>query len=245
MPTSDVPDCKSYYKKLHEESGAVLSSSLSLEAGAVQAQSHDAVAHLESWLEVLPSGEIRAVVRGVLQEYQMGLLALAQGFYRHAFASLRYCLERTVAVIFLSAHELYLRLWLTGDYEVTWNALLDPDKGVFSPSFGRAFCPTLRDEMPHYAAMARRVYRECSEYVHGNPEADYRLPATISFSEELFRQWHARAATVRLILHFTLASRYLAAMTPDEVRHLEFPLQDELGHLPQVRAFLDRAPSQE
>ncbi|WP_216844759.1 hypothetical protein, partial [Rhodanobacter sp. L36] len=100
-----------------------------------------------------------------------GLCQVACANYRLAFFCLRSFLELSTAAIKFSAFEFELRQWESGKRDILWNGLCNDDTGVYSRSFAAAFFPILTDETKHYAGLANRAYRECSEYVHGNPSS--------------------------------------------------------------------------
>jgi hypothetical protein len=169
-----------------------------------------------------------------MAEYQFALLAVVQGQYRQAFMALRLSLELLLGGVWFSANELELRFWLRGERDLVWGNMLRGDNGVLSPRFVRAFCGDLSDEAKHYQAMAEKVYRECSEYVHGNVHAS--LDTTLVFQEEIFQEWHAKAGAVRLVSTFALWIRYSDLFDADSQAALEPILLDSLGHLEPVRA---------
>lgn len=227
-----------YYQKLHAQCAEVLEQSLLFDGGAPLASSHAGTRDLETWTQVLTSQSVSNALSVSIREYQFGILTLTQGFYRHAFASLRLCLELALGAVYLSANELYLRLWQLGKRDISWSLLVDPEKGVFSNDFLTAFFPAFFEDAPRYGEVARKAYRECSEYVHANPQTDASLPSSISFAEQPFAAWHELAATIRLVVHFVLAARFLKDLPPAQRTEIEPVIQEQLGHLPAIQALL-------
>lgn len=234
-------ECQTYYQRLHDKCGEVLSESFSTDGDGSISRSHSYIADLEVWIGVLASRPEVHVLAAAAREYQRSLLALLQGQYRYSFSALRLFLELSVTAVRFSAHEIELRLWERGEQDINWRSMMDENGGVLSKSFVRAFCEPLADEVKTYRAIAEKVYRECSEFVHGNAHTHNQVPEALAYDEAIFRGWNARAESMRLTVSFVLAARYLATLGQQDLRHLEQPVLDSLGHLPAIRAFFGAA----
>ena len=105
-----------------------------------------------------------------LREYTLSLLFVASGLYKQAMASLRFSLEYTLFSIMLSSSELNYRLWKTHQKDECWAETIHAQTGVYGSVFIQAFAPELKNHGASLQTLARDVYRECSEYVHGNYE---------------------------------------------------------------------------
>ncbi len=230
--------CADYYEKLHNACGNVLRISLEADTGGQHAGSHSFILDLRQWylfLEERPEGPI---LKAALAEYQFALLAVVQGQYRQAFMALRLSFELLLGTAYLSANELQLRQWLCGERDLVWNALIDAESGVVSKQFIRAFYEELAEDAPQYRAMGQEVYRECSEYVHGNALTHTSLDGTVTFQANVFDAWHGKAKTIRLVSTFALCARYVRLAGSAKRSELETVLMDNLGHLPAVRRIL-------
>jgi hypothetical protein len=206
--------------------------------------SHSFIKDLEQWYDGLSGRPESEILRAALCEYQFALLSLVQGHYRQAFMSLRLTMELLLGAVHFSGSELELRIWLKGDRDLVWAAIADESTGVFSKKFVDAFFEPLTEEALHYARIAGTVYRECSEYVHGNAATHSLLPGTITFSQSIFESWHQKARSMRLATSFALCCRYALLLDPPTRNKLEGVLLDNLGHLPEVRAMLEAAVEQ-
>lgn len=234
-----IPACYEHYMQLYRNTGDVLKMSFAGDLGLIHSKRHTSLTDFELWTEVL-SGRLEVqILRTAVREYQFALLALVQGFYRHAFVALRLFLELSMQTVKLSTNELQLRLWLSGTRDLYWNEIVDEDKGIFSTDFVTAFCPELAGEVRHYRGLAIKLYRECSEYVHGNPDSQITLPEKVVFSEDVFNTWHSKAEGVNLVVHFVLTMRYLSSLTPENLSRLESVLMAELGEIGGVRCYFD------
>ncbi|HWQ93068.1 MAG TPA: hypothetical protein VN673_15445, partial [Clostridia bacterium] len=175
------------------------------------------------------------LVKVAALEYEFALLALAQGRYRHAFKGLRLVLELCLQAVYLSANELQLREWLDNRADTVWTAIVDPENGIFSKRFARAFFPDIQGHIQHFGELARKVYRECSECVHGNTPKCVPLPSSLGFDQGVFDIWHSKADAVALVAHFALAMRYLSELDKEAVAALEGCLTDRVGHVTEIR----------
>jgi hypothetical protein len=180
------------------------------------------------------------VLDSAVKEYQLALFALVSGQYRHAFGGLRLFFELMLATVQFSAHEIDYRMWAKDSKDINWNALKDTQSGVFSANFIRAFNPEFSDSAKQFLAIAEAVYRECSEFVHGNAGTHTIIPSDIRFQEEIFLSWHQKAATMRLAIIFVFSARYLNYVTKEAADRLEPIITDVLGNLPPVQAIFSQ-----
>jgi hypothetical protein len=230
--------CEDYYRDLYAKSGEVLAASFT-EGANLQCESHSFVLDFGKWIDVLTQRPEVVLFRTALREYQFALLAVALGYYRQAFMGLRMFLEHSLAGIQFSATELELRIWLRGERNIVWESLVEPENGVFSVRFAKAFCDTLSDYSPEYASIARKLYHECSEYVHGNPNTSACLPDHLEYCDDIFLDWHEKARSTRLVITYALALRYLSSLNAPQLAALESETNDVLGHIPAVRSFFE------
>lgn len=230
--------CEDYYRRLHNSCGDVLDATFANDTSGLQAESHSFIKDLEEWINALTGRPEREMLTAALREYQFALLSLVHGQYRQAFMLLRLTLELLLGGVNFSGNELELRIWLKGNRDLVWGSIINVDSGVLSKKFIGAFFETLADEAPHYRLMAENVYRECSEYVHGNAATHSGLPETVSFSQTVFESWHQKARSLRLVASFTLCSRYVLLLDTSTRNSLEALLLENLGHLAEVRAVL-------
>jgi hypothetical protein len=198
-------------------------------------QSYVFLTDLEAWASVLSSQPEAPLLRTASHEYAISWLNSCQGQYRNAFKSLRLVMELCLQSVFLSADLVALGEWLRNESDTIWASLLDGDRALFSKRFCLAFAPPLVEHVSHFREMARTVYRELSECIHGNVPEKIPLPLSIGFDEATFRLWHEKAKIVRLASVFSLSMRYLGTLTPDERKRVEGGVIDQLGHIEAVR----------
>lgn len=202
---------------------------------AAQTTSHNFLADFDALRASIEERPEAALLAAGITEYQFALYALSIGSYRHAFSSLRLTMELMLGTVHFSAHEIKYRKWTMKSEDIVWNALVDRETGIFANNFIGAFFPELRTEGAAYRAMAETVYRECSEYVHGNYHTHLDSDSSREFNSSLFSLWHERAGTVRLVFIFAFSARYLALLTPEKRTSLEGVVIDSLGSMAPIR----------
>lgn len=182
------------------------------------------------------SGEEKIVFEYGCREFQYSLEAVLCGNYRHAFANLRLTFELFLSSIYFSAFHLKLKLWLKGKRDLIWSELVDVDNGVYSHSFIQAFNPGLSTYAAQYLGLANTLYRECSQYVHGNPETHEDIFTPIEYNFDKLRIFHEHVDTVRLCVLFAFAVRYMEELTRKSRNHLEPIILDCFSDLPEIQA---------
>lgn len=234
-------DVVEHYRALLNNSGAVIETMASA-AGASEAliTSHNYLLDYDSIKMAIADRPEVAVLDSAVKEYQFALFALTSGQYRHAFGGLRLFFELMLATVQFSAHEIDYRMWVKNSKDINWSALKDSQGGVFSTNFIKAFNPEFADCAKQYLAIAEAVYRECSEFVHGNAGTHAILPSDIAFQKQTFFSWHDKAATMRLAIIFAFSARYLNYVTKGATDRMEPIILDALGNLPPVQAIFSQ-----
>lgn len=222
-------------ERLHQACTQAMSTSFDGGREAQLAQQFVFGAELEPWLSALAGRPEQALYEIAHREYFIAMLNLAQGQYRNAFKGLRLVLELHLQGILLSTDPIGLSEWLRNAKDTSWTAIVDEEKGVFSPRFAKAFFPALEDRMGAYRGVAKAIYKELSETTHGNVANAIHLPDSIGFSEDAFATWCEKAETVRSTVHFGLTLRYLSEFDGERTGLVETMLLDRLGSVAAVR----------
>ncbi len=197
---------------------------------------HNFLSDIDKLLEIVGERPELVCVKSASHEFQFALSAVLTGQYRHGFGSLRLAMELLISAIHFSGSELGLRQWENAAKDITWAALIDSEKGVFSAPFVKAFHPFLDEIRKQYGALAIKTYRECSEFVHGNPQRTRPLEGEIAFRPELLEQWADAVESIRLITAYLYLARYVEGADEPARAHLESLSTDNLWHEEQVRA---------
>lgn len=224
-----------FYRSLLDNSKNVIDSIIEHNGIESLTSSHNFLLDYDKFITAISDRPEVSVLESAVKEYQFALFALATGQYRHAFVGLRLFFELMLAAVQFSAHEIDFRMWSKDEKDINWNLIKNPENGVFSKNFIRAFNPDLSDNGKQYLAIAESVYRECSEFVHGNAATHKRLPSDILFQEDTFNFWHEKATTMRLVIIFAFSARYLNYINENAKNVIEPVVIDVLGHLQPIQ----------
>lgn len=225
-----------YYRSLLEHRRALLEECIGdAEAFATHRTSHNSLKEFDILSSIIIGPE-RFIHMQACREYQYSLEAILYGNYRHAFSSLRLSFELFCASTYFSAHQMKMNLWLIGGEDLLWGSINNPDKGIYSHNFMMAFNPDFGVYRTQYMNMANKVYRECSEYVHGNPRTHESLSTDVNYDHERFKDFHEKVATVRLCVLFQFFARYLPELDADQKSKVEHLAMDTFGDLPEIQA---------
>jgi hypothetical protein len=222
-------------KALHADCTTVINASSDSKYDQLNAASYGLADDFDLWNKVLAGRPEISLFETASSEYILGLLNNSQGQYRNAFKGLRLVLELVLQGAYLSVNLVTLAEWLKSQADTSWQMILDPNKGVFAERFCRAFFPALTDDVPAIKTLAETLYREMSECTHGNVPNRIPLPKTISFDEPTFLLWHEKTRTLRLIVNFMLAMRYVSDLSADARDMVRPMIMDQLGHFEPVR----------
>ncbi len=177
-------------------------------------------------------------------EYQQAVFSASIAQYRQAHKGLRLFFELALCSVLFSAHEIDTYLWLRGKKDAVWKSINCENSGVFSKHFVGAFFEELTDECDQYRSLAAKLYRECSEFVHGNRQSFGDMNHQIAYSADSLEVWADRADTARLLVKFAFVSRYLKH-APTEIRNeLETMVLEDFGTLPAVQSIFEGEPNE-
>jgi len=227
--------CHEHYLEIISHCKDIVNRSFTEGRNEIHAQNHNFLNDLHEWLEVLKDRPEFELYEMAFKEYSQGLINISQGFYRQAYNSLRFFIEHSLAAIYFSFRELELRLWMCGQQDIYWSTITDENNGIYSKNYFTAFSPPLLDESSLFLQLAKKLYRECSEYTHGNYVTAKILPSTLEFSDSSFRDWHEKAETASMLVVFSLYSRYFNILRSDAKARLETSIMEHIGHVSFIR----------
>lgn len=115
---------------------------------------------------------------------------------------------------------------------MSWRAVVDEDNGLFSANYFKAFYPPFADSAKQYRTLAETTYRECSQFVHGNPTTDSSMPAQLQFLSSYNEQWHSLAESFKFLFFFAFCGRFGERLAGTEAGSVTV---DILGDMPAVR----------
>lgn len=219
-----------HYKVLLERSGDLQNEMLSdHEALVAFTIAHNATDDFEKLIAAIECRPEAALMRLAIRELQFGLLAVSLAHYRHAYISVRLFLELMLGAIYFSAYEIKLRKWMESSQDIIWSSLIDKENGPFSKSFISAFAPDFAPHGAQFLAITEKVYRECSEYVHGNMNTQAEFDKPLGFDKYKLIEWTDRLNSMRLTIIFAFIARYARTIPGDRLADLEPILLGELG----------------
>ncbi|HDS1796347.1 hypothetical protein [Pseudomonas putida] len=226
--------------QLHKQCSRSVDSSLHGENGARLAESYLFASDLDAWTAALDEQLESALIKTAASEYVLSTLNVCQGQYRNGFKGLRLVLELCLQSTYLSSNLVLRAEWLKGEADTIWATLVDDDNGPLSQRTCRAFFPELLEHVEHFKQLAKTLYRELSECIHGNVPNHIPLPDSLSFSQEAFDLWQSKAKLVRFVVLFALVMRHTASLPAAKRSPLEAAVYEQLGHIEAIRdAFIN------
>lgn len=190
-----------------------------------------------TWLSYCgPFSEYR-LIKEAQTECVNSIYLCAQGFYKEAISALRQCLEHTLFSVMLSTSDYNYRLWQAGKYDMSWTKLMDDQNGIFGVEFIRAYANDVDEARSmELRTIAIKVYRECSEFVHGNYEKISILSEKLIYSEKMFDQYASYFESIKYVISMALFIRFREIFNiPDNLRGLEAIIMDNLGMISEVQ----------
>lgn len=240
MTVPSLHNCKVVYQRVLDQRQAEFDAHFSDgKLSKLHQEAHVRLTEMETLYDAVSSRRERSFYSLAAQLFADGLCQLASANYRLAFYCLRGFLELTSAGVRNSAFELDLREWAAGRRDISWTAIVSEDSGCYSKPFIRSFAPGMEADAPHYLALAKRAYRECSEYVHGNPSSHGLTHAIDATRAE---QWFELCEVACAASMFAFVARYLEDLVNDPACQLEVfsIVSSEFGHIDFVKNELAR-----
>lgn len=223
-----------YLNRLQKESAAILASSL--ESRDELGKSHHIAACIYEFSEALADQAEKDILKTVSSQMESASFCASIGMYRQAFTSLRLAFEMGLGCVYFSVHKLELQEWVTGKGDIKWSSLVDENNGIISRRFSNAFFPEFSEDVGTYRNKAIDIYRELSEFVHGNKETWVNSKIELVFDNQRLKYYFQCIGKVYDVILFVLSCRYLKSFSATTAESLEF-IQDELNHLQYVREY--------
>ena len=223
-----------HFEKLNNDTQEVFKETLNKKAELGKA--HHLSACIYEFTQSISDESERKILETVSTQLESATLNVTYGMYRQAYTSLRLALEMGLGAAYFSVHKLELQEWLDGRADIKWSSLTDENNGVLSPRFAKAFFPEFSKDINDYLFKAKNVYRQLSEYVHGNNETWEACSIKISYDQNLLDFYFKSINVVSEIILFVLCCRYLKTFSKQARESLEF-LPEEMSHISYVREY--------
>ena len=192
---------------------------------------------IKLWTELEPLIGQNILVKQALDEQLHSIIICVQGYYTEAVAALRQFFEHFLFSILLSTHDFKYRLWKKNLSDMSWKKIIDPDNGIFSKTFIKIYSQNnITDRSKELIEMTEAVYRECSEFVHGNHCKIIDLSSELQFNQSLLQKYLEYHSTIRFVIAFAMFIRFYDSLGDKEMlARLENVIMENLGTLPEVQ----------
>jgi hypothetical protein len=200
-------------------------------------KAHHSSACIFEFASLLNDRHEREMLATVSAQLESGSINVTLGLYRQAFTSLRLAFEMGLGTIYFSVNKLDHFEWMKGNNDIKWSRLIDTQNGVLSKRFSNAFFPELTQYMEAYNERATMVYRNLSEYVHGNNGTWIKSGIVIKLNADLVKQYFSLLKSVSEIILFTLCCRYLKEIEKEHFDAIDF-IPTELNYISPIRELL-------
>jgi hypothetical protein len=196
-------------------------------------ETHLLIEDLLKWADAISPRNEAFVLKSAVYELKVGLLESMMGLYRAGFSSLRLCLELGLGSVYFSVNPLLHSEWQTNRYDLKWASLSCDEQGPLSKRCAQAFFPEVQDHVSGQLRLAKQVYRELSEFVHGSKVTLDLTAAGIVSDKELLFKWFQLCTIVGGVLNFALLTRF--AKLREVIAIVESCIWDRMGYIPAVR----------
>lgn len=116
--------------------------------------------------------DAQIILKEVIHDLISGLYSGLQALYRNAYISLRSGIELSLAYVYFMDHNYEYLFWKRDKYDVKWSVLASEEMGVLSKKYLSLFS---KDEFEKLFCACRKIYRDCSQFVHGKYEYMYTV----------------------------------------------------------------------
>lgn len=231
-------DCKDFYLGVHDNIHENIKTSLSSEYYQQIASANafiDDYLLWETWISKSYGSEIFKLAES---EYEASILFCLESLYKQAFTALRACLEHTLFGIQLTTNLFQYLQWKNNSKDVYWSEITNTDSGLFSYNYFSIFAPEMWTLSQLMLELAKRVYRECSEFTHGNYRIFGSLNKTIFYEDSLIKQFFELLGSVKYIIEFSFFVRFNKELGQEDIPAFEPQITEYLGHLREVVDYL-------
>ena len=225
---------KDYLLKLNSESQSILNESLIFQDELGKA--HHYAACIYEFAENINDLSEKNILNTVSSQLETSTLNASLGMYRQSFASLRLALEMGLAAAHFSVHKLDFQDWLAGRADIKWSLLIDDEEGVLSKRFTRAFFEEFTEDVSEYRSKAKTLYRELSEFVHGNNDTWIESGLELKYNEDLLKSYFQSIEVVAEVVLYVLCCRYLKSFSNVMLESMEF-IPEEMKHVHYIREY--------
>lgn len=228
---------KDFFNKVNDQVQTLFDSSLEQNEKVLNV-GLDTVRSLQIWFDIIPNSEYKILINNSIQSLEIALLSQTYCLYRNAFSSLRLAMEMLFGGIYFSTNLIDFIEWSKSKKDLNWSTLNDFDKGVLSIRFSSAFFEESNSSCSSYYTLAKDLYRDLSEYVHGNHHTWSLESESLKIEKneiEIFEKCLIKYNDVAL---FILCLRYLKSLTKDNLEKVEPTINQSHSHIVPIHNYL-------
>lgn len=189
---------------------------------------------LQMWIEIIPEDNYKVLLDNSRQSLELSLISQTYCLYRNAFSSLRLSMEMLFGGIYFSTATLDFIEWTKSSRDLNWITINNLDNGVISHRFCNAFFPELKENIESYFTKAKELYRDLSEYVHGNHHTWISEGETLIIDEKEIALFNKSLKLIFEIANFALCLRYLKGLKKAQLEQVEPVIMQELNHIAPI-----------
>lgn len=189
------------------------------------------ISNLNNWVKVIPDERYKYLINNSIQSLELSLVSQTYCFYRNAFASLRLSLEMLFGCVYFSTSLLEYIEWEKSSRDLNWSTINNLDNGILSHRFANAFFPDLGNERCKYFTRVNELYRDLSEFVHGNHHT-WKLNAdAIRVDKSEIVRYGKNLNEFNEIVNYVLCIRFIKKLKKQELELIEPIIIGSLSHI--------------
>lgn len=193
---------------------------------------------LQTWLEIIPDDNYKILLTNSIQSLELSIISQSYCLYRNSFSSLRLSMEMLFGGIYFSTTTIDFIEWTKSSKDLNWSTINDFNNGVLSHRFCNAFFPELKDVNESYFTKAKDLYRDLSEYVHGNHHTWITEGAALKVDETEIASFNKYLKLYYEISIFALCLRYLKSIKKNQLETIEPIILQTLNHVAPIHQHL-------
>jgi len=128
--------------------------------------------------------------------------------------------------------------WTKSSKDLNWGTITDFDNGVLSHRFYNAFFPELKGTCESYHTRAKDLYRDLSEYVHGNHHTWIIDSNALKIEDGEIELYGKCLSSYYEIASFVFCLRYMKSFKKDKLEIVEPIIKQTLNHVMPIHNFL-------
>ncbi|NIG56963.1 hypothetical protein [Chitinophaga sp. Cy-1792] len=193
---------------------------------------------LQTWLGVIPDEPYKILLSNSIQALELSLLSQGYCLYRNSFSALRLSMEMLFGGIYFSTNLIDFIEWTKSSKDLNWSTINDYNNGILSHRFYKAFFPEIKSDCESYYTRAKDLYRDLSEYVHGNHHTwitDSKALKVEKREVDLFKRC---LSSYKEIAIFSLCLRYIKGLNKENLEKIEPIIMENLNHIVSIHSYL-------